>query len=236
MKYRISDQVHLAISQSRRYSGISLQQRQIASNGIMDLGLPLRALPWTAYPDWLSLKTLHLKLNSVWSMFVSKWVILTGEVTTEPGSTPHTVMLVSSNKPCEASSYAKSAYLSTPRIKRGVVCLRCNNGRTVNASFPFLPTPSRKACDGSGSRCVNAKGKGFIIQGQSTGEAGLASAVSSPCRETIWMLLCCLIWVPASRAFYSTQTVIEVLRHAQPNPNNISIIWEKNISLYLLSP
>lgn len=59
-------------------------------------------------------------------MFGSKWVILTGEVTTEPGSVPHMVMVVSSNKPCEASTYAKSAYLSTATLgEEGVVCLRC---------------------------------------------------------------------------------------------------------------
>lgn len=38
---------------------------------------------------------------------------------------------------------------------------------------------------GNRTTCVNAKGKGFITQGQSTGEAGLANAVSSSCRETI---------------------------------------------------
>lgn len=49
-------------------------------------------------------------------MFSSKWVILSRGGDTEPGSTPHMVMVVSSNKPCEASSCAKSAYLSTPAL------------------------------------------------------------------------------------------------------------------------
>lgn len=64
-------------------------------------------------------------------MSASKWVILTGEVTSEPGSTLHTVMLVSSNKPCEASSYAKSAYLSTLRIKTE----SCVSGATMDAGI-----------------------------------------------------------------------------------------------------
>lgn len=50
-------------------------------------------------------------------MFGLKWVILTRELTNEIGRTLHMVMLVSFDKPCEASSYAKSAYLSTPSLR-----------------------------------------------------------------------------------------------------------------------
>lgn len=110
---------------------------------------------------------------------------------------------------------------------------------TVKASllfsylFSFSADIEQKR-DESWSNCINAKGKRFIIQGQRTGEAGPASAASSSCRETIWMLLCCLIGVPASRTVFSIPTAFEVLCSTQPDPNSISFP-EKRL-LYLLSP
>lgn len=127
------------------------------------------------------------------------------------------VMVVSSNN---TSTYAKSAYLSTH--------FNSCAGKESGVSGGWTPIPSYNV----EKHDANAKGKDFIIQGQSTGEAGIASAVSSSCRETIWMLLCCLIWVPASRAFSA-----QVLKFfVALNQTIISLMQDKNISLYLPNP
>lgn len=82
-------------------------------------------------------------------MFGLKWVIVTREVTIEPGSTSHMVMLVSSNKACEASSYAKSAYLSTPALRGSrvsqVLRLAIIDARIILVTFsPFYADREQK--------------------------------------------------------------------------------------------
>lgn len=111
-------------------------------------------------------------------MFGSKWVILTrGD-----RSARLTFMVVSSNQPCQASSYAESAYLSTPASGVSRVSLQ-RNGCRDGALFPRRSGTGKPAIEVE--LTVNAKGKGFLIQGQSGGGAGLATAASSSCRETI---------------------------------------------------
>lgn len=50
-------------------------------------------------------------------MIALKCVTWIREMTSESGSEHHTVMVVSFNKPCVASSYAKRAYLSTLTLR-----------------------------------------------------------------------------------------------------------------------
>lgn len=57
----------------------------------------------------------------------------------EPGSTPRMVMVVSFNKQCEASSYAKSAYLFNCRIKES-----CVSGSETLAVFPSSADTEQK--------------------------------------------------------------------------------------------
>lgn len=63
------------------------------------------------------------------------------------------------------------------------VCFRSVTDAGIALCFPRRSAAGKPVTEVE--LTVNAKGKGFLIQGQSGGGAGLATAASSSCRETI---------------------------------------------------
>lgn len=63
------------------------------------------------------------------------------------------------------------------------VCLRSVTDAGIALCFPRRSAAGKPVTEVE--LTVNAKGKGFLIQGQSGGGARLAAAASSSCRETI---------------------------------------------------
>lgn len=131
----------------------------------------------------------------------------------------HVVTLVSFNKPCEASTSAESAYLSTPALGRSRES-DCPDWIITEAGpklVMFLKTPNRKAADGSCKYCKYKSVKALSFKGSAQERRGLPvlchrhAGRPSECYYAVWFE--CQL----QGHFPSTQT-IAVLCSTQPDP------------------